>query len=114
MTNENIDHHAGFGLRFILPSGEEFLFTSLPITIGRSPQCDLMIDDNTVSSIHAQVYFDDRLQDVCIQDRDSLNGLFIDDKPTHLNVLHDGNKISLGDAVIRFRDTGYIHTLPLE
>jgi pSer/pThr/pTyr-binding forkhead associated (FHA) protein len=85
------------------------LFTSLPINIGRSAQNDLVINHGSVSAMHAQVFFDERLKDVCIKDRDSLNGLFIDQKPTRLNVLHDGAKISLGDAVIDFRDTGYIH-----
>ena len=109
MTSGNTEDHSGFGLKFILPTGEELLFTSLPINIGRSAQNNLVINHGSVSAMHAQVFFDERLKDVCIKDRDSLNGLFIDQKPTRLNVLHDGAKISLGDAVIDFRDTGYIH-----
>lgn len=100
-----------FGLKFVLSDGHEFLFTSLPITIGRSPGNALMIDHDTVSADHALVYFDEQIQDVCIVDRDSLNGILIDMLPTRRNVLHDGVKISLGEVVLQFRDTGYIHTI---
>jgi len=99
-----------FGLKFIFETGEERLFTSLPISIGRGEHNDLVLNQETVSSEHALVYFDERVQDICIMDQDSLNGLFIDGLPTHKNVLHDGVRIQLGEVVLAFRDTGYIHT----
>lgn len=98
-----------FGLKFSLDTGENFLFSSLPITIGRSPENDLAIDHDTVSSVHALVYYDEVVKDVCISDQESLNGIYIDDLPTRKNILHDGVKVSLGEVDIRFRDTGYIH-----
>jgi pSer/pThr/pTyr-binding forkhead associated (FHA) protein len=100
-----------FGLKFILESGEEHIFTALPIRIGRNEQNNIILSQDTVSSIHAMVYFDQLIQDVCILDLDSLNGLFIDRFPTRKNILNDGMKIYLGDAVLTFRDTGYINTL---
>ena len=98
-----------FGLKFFLDSGEEMLFTALPVNIGRSDHNDIILARETVSSVHARVYFDDRIQAICIQDQDSLNGLLVDRLPTRTNILSDGMLISLGDAVITFRDTGYIH-----
>jgi pSer/pThr/pTyr-binding forkhead associated (FHA) protein len=98
-----------FGLRFILDSGKTWTFNSLPIRMGRAEQNEITILDDTVSSVHAQVYFDDLIGDICIQDLDSLNGLLIGDLPTRKNVLQDGVRIGLGNARLTFRDTGYIH-----
>ena len=98
-----------FGLKFSLPSGEARLFTTLPISIGRAVDNDLVIENESVSSHHARIYFDEIVSDVCILDLDSFNGLLIDGLPTRKNVLHDGVRIGLGDAIITFRDTGYIH-----
>ena len=101
----------GFGLLFQLASGESRTFTSLPISIGRSKQNDIILSDETVSAVHARVYYDELVKDVCILDNDSLNGLFIDDQPTRKNVLHDGVRIRLGSVELTFRDTGYLHSV---
>jgi pSer/pThr/pTyr-binding forkhead associated (FHA) protein len=107
--NTGTDSGQEYGLKFILPSGKALTLTSLPISIGRSDQNDIVLKDETVSAKHAQVYYDDLIKDVCILDNDSLNGMFIDGQPTRKNVLYDGVKIRLGGAEIAFRDTGYIH-----
>ena len=98
-----------FGLQFIFESGEVKTFQSLPITIGRSEQNDIILGDPTVSARHVRVYYDEHIKDICIQDVDSLNGLFINDQPTRRNILLDGMKIRLGKVNLVFRDTGYIH-----
>ena len=98
-----------FGLQFILDSGESKTFTALPLKIGRGEQNDVMLNDETVSTDHAQVYYDEQVRDICIIDQDSLNGLFIGDQPTRKNILYDGVKIRLGRVQLTFRDTGYIH-----
>jgi pSer/pThr/pTyr-binding forkhead associated (FHA) protein len=99
-----------YGLKFILPSGESKLFTSLPISIGRAKDNDIVLADETVSAHHAQVYYDPKARDICILDLDSLNGLFIGDQPTRRNILYDGVKIGLGTASLLFRDTGFIYS----
>ena len=98
-----------YGLKFTLPSGKALILTSLPISIGRSDQNDIVLKDEAVSAKHAQIYYDDLIKDVCILDNDSLNGMFIDGQPTRKNILYDGVKIRLGGAEITFTDTGYIH-----
>jgi hypothetical protein len=98
-----------FGLKLILDTGKEFTFASLPVSIGRSEANQIVLKDETVSSSHAQIYFDDLAQDVCILDLDSLNGICVDHAPTRRNILSDGAKISLGAVELTFRDTGYIH-----
>lgn len=98
-----------FGLQFIMDSGEAKTFTALPLKIGRGEQNDISLNDETVSTDHAQVYYDEQVRDICILDLDSLNGLFIGDQPTRKNILYDGVKIRLGRVQMTFRDTGYIH-----
>lgn len=99
-----------YGLKFILQDGEAKLFTSLPISIGRAEDNDIVLLDETVSAHHARVYYDQKAHDICILDLDSLNGLFIGDQPTHRNILYDGVKIGLGAATLIFRDTGFIYS----
>jgi len=99
-----------FGLKLILDSGKEFTFSSLPVSIGRSQANQIVLEDETVSSSHAMIYFDELAQEVCILDLDSLNGITIDQAPTRRNILSDGVKISLGAVNLTFRDTGYIHS----
>lgn len=98
-----------FGLAFFVEDGAPKTFTRLPINIGRNEQNDLVLQDETVSAQHAQVYYDERLQQICIVDLDSLNGIFINELATRRNLLMDDARIRLGNAVLTFRDTGYIH-----
>lgn len=97
-----------FGLQFGFRTGETRTFTKLPIWIGRAGENDLVLADGTVSARHARVFFDARLNQVCIEDKDSLNGVFINDQPTRKNILRDGDAIRLGQIELNFRDTGYI------
>jgi len=99
-----------FGLKLVLETGQEFALTTLPVTIGRAETNQIVLNNDTVSSSHALIYFDELVQEVCILDQDSLNGVFIDHFPTRRNILSDGVKINLGDAELTFRDTGYIHS----
>jgi pSer/pThr/pTyr-binding forkhead associated (FHA) protein len=98
-----------YGLNFVLDKGETKSFSSLPITIGRSEQNTFIVSEETVSSTHARVYYDERVKGICIEDLDSLSGLFINGSPTRKNLLLDGMKIRMGNMNITFRDTGYIH-----
>lgn len=106
----NKPNNQAFGLKFTLTSGAAYVFTKLPISIGRGSTNDLVLDDQSVSASHALVYFDDRVGAVCIADRDSLNGIYIGELPTCRNVLMDGARIRIGGIELIFQDTGYIHS----
>jgi pSer/pThr/pTyr-binding forkhead associated (FHA) protein len=101
-----------YGLKFIKDNGEARIFTSLPVTIGRAPENDLVLADDTVSAHHARVYYDDTARTICIEDLGSLNGIAIQNLPTRKNILQDGAKILLGNVALTFRDTGYLHPGP--
>jgi len=50
---------------------------SRPVTIGRSPDNDLPVDNLAVSNYHARVYFEGGR--LVVEDLDSLNGTFVND-----------------------------------
>ncbi len=90
-----------FALEF--PSGNRQVFRGLPRMIGRGEQNDLVLSDPTVSGNHARLYYDLNLNGVCIQDTNSLNGVFVNDLPASRTLLTDGARIRLGGITLIFR-----------
>jgi len=77
---------------------------SRPITIGRSPDNDLPVDNLAVSNHHAKVYFE--AGRMVIEDLDSLNGTFVNDLRVERATLHDGDNIHIGKHKIRVDTSG--------
>jgi len=80
----------------------------LPTTLGRSPENTIEIADDSVSAQHARIFFDHRIETVCIEDTNSLNGIFVDGRPTIKSVLVDGARLTIGGVSLTFRNTGYL------
>jgi pSer/pThr/pTyr-binding forkhead associated (FHA) protein len=76
-------------------AGETFLLDKERTTIGRSPDCDIFLDDVTVSRRHAVVAHDgDHLE---IEDLGSLNGTFLNRKRIESSArLGDGDELQVG------------------
>ena len=75
------------------------------IFIGRDEQCDLSIDDPSVSRRHARIYTEKRAGEapaIVLQDLSSTNGTFVNDHPTDRAQLSSGDTIYLGDVELRF------------
>jgi pSer/pThr/pTyr-binding forkhead associated (FHA) protein len=70
-----------------------------PVTIGRSPDNDLAVDNPAVSNYHAKVYFEGAR--LVVEDLDSLNGTFVNDLRVERAMLHDGDKIWIGKHHIK-------------
>jgi pSer/pThr/pTyr-binding forkhead associated (FHA) protein len=69
------------------------------ISLGRSPSCDLPIQDDTVSAHHARLYF--RKNQWWVEDNESSNGSFLNDSPvTTPTVLTSGDQLKLGSFTI--------------
>jgi len=98
---------ADFGLQLVLDDDQVF-HLDLPTTIGRSRDNSIVISDDSVSTQHARIYFDERIAAVCIEDLNSTNGIFVDGRPTRVNVLEDGARLTIGSVSLTFRDTGYL------
>ena len=84
----------------VLPDGSRVGVGDDPITIGRGPDCDLVLNDPTVSKHHIQL----RRQgtDVVLVDMGSTNGTRVNNIGVRERVLADGDEIRLGAVVLRF------------
>ena len=70
------------------------------MTIGRSPECDLFLDDITVSRIHAVLISHD--SGISIEDQKSLNGTFVNRKLVDKVELEDADEIRVGRYRLTF------------
>ncbi len=70
------------------------------ITIGRHLACSLPLPGNEVSRRHAQIYPSDA--GFVIADQESRNGLFVNGRKCKRHVLHPGDEIGVGQAVLVF------------
>ena len=67
---------------------------SRPLTIGRAPDNDVVIDNLAVSDHHARLYAEgDRL---VIEDLRSLNGTYVNDARVERTTLRDGDTVQIG------------------
>ena len=73
------------------------------VTLGRSPDCDIVIKDFGVSRAHAKVVLDgDRCR---LVDLKSKNGTTVNGVPVLEALLNDGDQILLGKFLVHFRRT---------
>jgi pSer/pThr/pTyr-binding forkhead associated (FHA) protein len=70
-----------------------------PVTIGRSPDNDLPVDNLAVSTYHARVYYEGGR--LVVEDLESLNGTFVNDLRVERATLHDGDSIWIGKHHIK-------------
>ncbi len=79
----------------------------LPVSIGRSRQCDVQVSNESVSKVHASIALDRRSGSYSVLDRGSRNGTCINGeeiaKDTKVS-LWSGAYLSFGDAVYVFID----------
>jgi len=70
-----------------------------PVSIGRSPDNDIPVDNLAVSTYHARVYYEGGR--LLVEDLDSLNGTFVNDLRIERATLHDGDSIWIGKHSIK-------------
>jgi hypothetical protein len=81
-------------------AGETFLPSDERTMIGRSPDCDVFLDDVTVSRRHAVVVRDE--QGFSIEDQGSLNGTFLNRRRIERARLEDGDEVQIGKYRLTF------------
>jgi ribosomal protein L40E len=81
-------------------AGETFPLESERVTVGRSPDCEIFLDDVTVSRKHAALTKDG--DGFSIQDEGSLNGTFVNKKRVEGAQLEDGDEIQIGKYRLTF------------
>lgn len=84
--------------------GNRVQITAQPVTIGRHPDCDVVLNDHEVSRQHAEVRRDD--DGFVIVDLGSLNGTKVNGAGVKgSRTLHDGDSIVIGAHTLRFETT---------
>ena len=82
-------------------AGETFHLDRDQTTIGRSPDCDIFLDDVTVSRKHAVLL--ERNGEVSIEDLGSLNGTFVNRKRIDSTTrLQSGDEVQIGKYRLSF------------
>jgi hypothetical protein len=74
------------------------------MTIGRSRESDIVLEDEAVSRIHAVVTRDEA-GTYCIHDQNSANGTYVNSQRVGEYVLEDGDVIQVGLIVLEFRQS---------
>ena len=85
----------------ILPDGRAFGLVRSSITIGRLPECDVVVDDAGASRQHARIHRTD--SGFVITDLGSTNGTLVNGRPAQEQELLDGDTITIGETDIGFR-----------
>jgi hypothetical protein len=70
-------------------------------TIGKQPNCDLVIDDGHTSGFHAQIGMDPQ-GNCMLFDQNSTNGTYINGVPVTQVALQNGVTIRVGSTELRF------------
>jgi len=87
-------------LQVIDQGGMAGTFNQPEFFIGRDPQADFMIADETLSAIHARVFY--KNEQWMIEDYQSTNGTFInDERVSSPFVLVEGDEITCGRVNVR-------------
>jgi len=69
------------------------------ITIGRSPQADITIDDERISRIHCAIKWSEG--NISVEDKGSRNGTYVDSRKISHSVLPPGVSLQLGHSVMK-------------
>lgn len=72
------------------------------LTIGRDPQCNIFLNDMTVSRMHAVI---EVKPDGCvIRDKNSFNGVWVNDRMVDICSLKPGDYIQIGAFCLLYRE----------
>lgn len=78
-------------------SGQDFQFDQPEFFIGRDPQADINIPDDTLSALHARIFY--KSSHWMIEDIQSTNGTFINEERLSTpSVLIQGDEIACGQV----------------
>jgi pSer/pThr/pTyr-binding forkhead associated (FHA) protein len=75
------------------------------MAIGRHPECDIVVDDPTVSRRHAEVRREGGRY--VLVDHGSLNGTYVNREPRDRALLADGDELWVGKARFTFHVDDY-------
>jgi len=80
---------------------KEYDLSKEKVTVGRKPSNDIILDDPTVSSVHAAFL---HMQHTYIEDLNSTNGVKLNGKPVNKRQLNHGDLVLIGQHEFKFID----------
>ncbi len=83
--------------------GRNFPIVLFPAVIGRGTECEVFLDNASISRQHAVV--EEKDGRFHIRDLGSRNGIRLADQPVHEAVLNAGDVVTVGDIQLRFEPT---------
>jgi diguanylate cyclase (GGDEF)-like protein len=92
------------------PLGKQFALGLDNMVIGRQPECDICIADDSISRAHAEISKDHN-KECSVTDLDSTNGTYLNDKrikPKERVTLKDGDLLKVGNVILKFVAEGSI------
>ncbi len=88
----------GMGLRY--PVGDT------PLVLGRDPECDICINDQSVSRNHTRIQ--PGIEGHYAVDLQSTNGTFVNDQPASMTKLKDGDYLRVANWMFRYLSGGNV------
>jgi len=86
--------------------GTRYSLADVPIVLGRGADCDIRINDHSVSRRHARIQPD--ADGYYVVDLQSTNGTFVNDAPISFSKLNDGDYLRVGNCIYRFLAGGNV------
>jgi len=82
------------------------------LSIGRVPECNVVLEDPSVSKQHAVLRWDSEQQGCTVADTGSSNGTFVNARELgreEIRLLADGDVVTFGDAQFMYFETGSLY-----
>ena len=86
--------------------GTRHTLSDSPVVLGRSPDCEIRINDHSVSRRHARIQ--PGADGYYAVDLQSMNGTFVNDVPASICKLKDGDYLRVGNCIYRFLAGGNV------
>ena len=84
-----------------LPDGVSYALAKPSVTIGRLPECDVVVDDAGASRQHARIVRTE--SGFVLTDLGSTNGTMVNGEQIQEHVLEHGDRITIGETELEFR-----------
>ena len=89
--------------------GRRYVIDQIDMVIGRSPECSITVNEQSVSRKHASCTTIDG--EVSIQDLGSSNGTFVNDNKIDTKTLQDGDILRLGTVLFKYFAQGNVENI---
>jgi pSer/pThr/pTyr-binding forkhead associated (FHA) protein len=81
---------------------EQIALSDQPLTIGRSPKADIVLDDEKASRLHCGIRFQDG--QYYVKDLSSKNGTFLNGEKIEFMHIQNGDRIRVGSSTLHVVD----------